>query len=109
MENYEWQLLTGSDPKNSPWSYHNGGNWPCLLWAFIAAAQKSGCEDLAEAALHIADQRLYEENWPEYYDGRNGRLIGRRANFNQTWSAAALILGHKFIHERDSLNKLALG
>ncbi|MFO7582419.1 MAG: glycoside hydrolase 100 family protein, partial [Guyparkeria sp.] len=26
----EWRLMTGSDPKNTPWSYHNGGNWPVL-------------------------------------------------------------------------------
>ena len=22
----EWMYVTGSDPKNAPWSYHNGGN-----------------------------------------------------------------------------------
>ena len=28
---------TGSDPKNWPWSYHNGGHWPSLLWFFGTA------------------------------------------------------------------------
>lgn len=97
MEGVEWQLMTGSDPKNSPWSYHNGGNWPALLWAFVGAAVKSGRSDLAERALAVATPRLYADNWPEYYDGRNGRLIGRQANHRQTWSAAALILGQKLI------------
>lgn len=31
LEGIEWQIVTGCDPKNSPWSYHNGGNWPVLL------------------------------------------------------------------------------
>ena len=99
VERRDWQLLTGSDPKNVPWSYHNGGNWPCLLWAFVGAAVKTGREDLAHKAMKVAAHRLGKDHWPEYYDGKNGRLIGRRANFNQTWSAAALILGQKFLDD----------
>jgi len=99
MEGEEWRLLTGSDPKNIPWSYHNGGNWPVLLWPFIGAALKYGRVDLAHRAHDFAERRLVRDQWPEYYDGRNGRLIGRRANFNQTWSAAALILSYKFIED----------
>ncbi|HSH29269.1 MAG TPA: glycoside hydrolase 100 family protein, partial [Thiohalobacter sp.] len=53
-----WQLLTGSDPKNRPWSYHNGGNWPVLLWPLVAAAVKSGHGTLAERALSLAAGRL---------------------------------------------------
>jgi len=109
MVGKEWQLLTGSDPKNSPWSYHNGGNWPTLMWAFIAAALKTERVDLAQHTLAVADLRLSQDHWPEYYDGRNGRLIGRRANFNQTWSATAYILGHKFLDDPDCLHKLSLG
>ncbi|CAN4126456.1 unnamed protein product [Withania somnifera] len=32
LEGLEWQIITGCDPKNTPWSYHNGGAWPTLLW-----------------------------------------------------------------------------
>lgn len=99
MAGLEWQLLTGSDPKNTPWSYHNGGNWPALLWAFTAAAMRTGRGDLARRALEIAEPRLLADDWPEYYDGRNGRLIGRRANTYQTWSAAALLVTHDLIRE----------
>ncbi|OIT04234.1 PREDICTED: alkaline/neutral invertase CINV2-like [Nicotiana attenuata] len=28
LENHEWRLITGCDPKNTRWSYHNGGSWP---------------------------------------------------------------------------------
>lgn len=28
MESHEWTIVTGCDPKNTRWSYHNGGSWP---------------------------------------------------------------------------------
>ncbi|ACL71799.1 neutral invertase [Thioalkalivibrio sulfidiphilus HL-EbGr7] len=108
MEGEEWRLLTGSDPKNIPWSYHNGGNWPALLWALVAAALRTGRTDMAERVQQVAMHRLARDGWPEYYDGRNGRLIGRRANYNQTWSAAALILAQKFIEDPGRLDLLRL-
>ena len=37
MEQDEWITNTGMDPKNWPWSYHNGGHWPSLLWPMAAA------------------------------------------------------------------------
>ncbi len=88
----EWEFMTGSDPKNSAWSYHNGGNWPVLLWPFIAAARHSGRLDLAERALFGLGERLMADHWPEYYDGRFGSLVGRRSNRHQVWSATAYLL-----------------
>lgn len=99
----EWRILTGSDPKNVPWSYHNGGNWPTLIWPTIAAFMKLGHKDTAKKLLDFALPRLHHDNWPEYYDGRYGRLLGRRANLKQTWTAAATILGDLFIEEEQTL------
>ena len=104
LEGEHWRLQTGSDPKNVPWSYHNGGNWPVLLWAFVAAAVKTGRHELARRAYAVADSRLLRDQWPEYYDGKNGRLIGRRANFNQVWSAAALIFSRKILDDANILS-----
>lgn len=28
IESHEWRIVTGCDPKNTQWSYHNGGSWP---------------------------------------------------------------------------------
>jgi hypothetical protein len=106
LQGLEWQVITGSDPKNAPWSYHNGGNWPALLWPFVAAAQKAGRGDLAERAFNVAINRLTNDDWPEYYDGRSGRLIGRRANFKQVWTATSLILSHKLLENPLLLNLL---
>lgn len=98
----KWAHTTGSDPKNVPWSYHNGGHWPCLIWAFVGAAIRTGHNHLGHKILEMAMQKLPEHQWPEYYDGKTGSLIGRRANFYQTWSAAAIIAGHRFLHDSDS-------
>jgi hypothetical protein len=95
----EWMFMTGSDPKNVPWSYHNGGNWPVLLWPLVAAALKTGRGDLAQLALDVADQSLPKASWPEYYDGQRGNLIGRRAQLNQVWSATSYLLAHKLIDD----------
>jgi len=98
-EGKEWAFITGNDPKNVPWSYHNGGSWPALLWAFTGAALLTGRGDLAERGLQLATQRLPADNWPEYYDGRHGGLIGRRANYYQTWSAAAYIIARRLLED----------
>jgi hypothetical protein len=98
----KWAYTTGSDPKNPPWSYHNGGSWPCLLWAFVGAAVRTGRQDLARRALAAAMEKLPADDWPEYYDGKNGSLVGRRANLCQTWSASALILAHHFLESPDA-------
>lgn len=97
LEGLEWSLLTGCDPKNVPWSYHNGGSWPALLHVFTAASIRAGRMDLAKRAYVVAEDRLLRDGWPEYYDGRKGRLIGRRASFNQVWSATSLIVSNHLI------------
>lgn len=61
-------MITGCDSKNSAWSDHNGGNWPVLLWLFAAAAHKTDRTELAQAAIAIAERRLFKDKFPEYYD-----------------------------------------
>ena len=102
MEGEKWRFSTGSDPKNVPYSYHNGGNWPVLAWPYVAAAVRIGRFELAEQTLNLMNKRLKQDNWPEYYDGRNGDLIGRRANFYQVWSATGLIIAHEVMENPQS-------
>lgn len=97
VEGEGWRSLTGSDPKNLPWSYHNGGNWPVLLWPLVAAALKADRRDLAERAYELARARCPGERWPEYYDGRTGRLVGRYANLEQVWTAAGLLVARALL------------
>ncbi|PIN17615.1 hypothetical protein CDL12_09728 [Handroanthus impetiginosus] len=91
LEAEEWRIITGSDPKNTPWSYHNGGSWPTLLWQFTLACMKMGRTDLAQKAINIAEKRLSQDRWPEYYNTRNGKFIGKQARLYQTWSVAGYL------------------
>ncbi|HEY9829826.1 MAG TPA: glycoside hydrolase 100 family protein [Stenomitos sp.] len=102
VEGLEWKILTGCDPKNVPWSYHNGGNWPVLLWLLAAAAQKTGRPHIARIAIELAEKRLSQDQWPEYYDGKNGRLVGKQARKYQTWTISGLLLAkHLMANSKD--------
>lgn len=46
-----------------------------LLWFLVAAAVKTGNIQLAENAIKLTELRLDKDSFPEYYDGKNGRLI----------------------------------
>eukprot|EP00250_Pteridium_aquilinum_P017759 c23773_g2_i1 orf=355-2385(-) len=106
LEYDEWRVVTGSDPKNTPWSYHNGGSWPTLLWQFTVACLKVGRADLARRALKVAAKRLSEDKWPEYYDTRAGRFIGKQARLFQTWSIAGFIVAKMMLDNPDAVKIL---
>ncbi|CAL1407718.1 unnamed protein product [Linum trigynum] len=91
LENEEWRIITGSDPKNTPWSYHNGGSWPTLLWQFTLACIKTGRIELARKAVSMAESKLVADRWAEYYDTRNGKFIGKQARLYQTWTIAGFL------------------
>lgn len=91
LEYEEWRIITGCDPKNTPWSYHNGGSWPTLLWQFTLACIKMGRHDLAQRAVEAVEKRLSDDKWPEYYDTRTGRFIGKQSRLYQTWTIAGFL------------------
>jgi ribosomal protein L21E len=103
LEDTDWKIVTGADPKNRPWSYHNGGSWPVLLWMLTAAAKKMDRGELAHHAIAIAERRLIQDQWPEYYDGPDGRLIGKEARKYQTWTIAGYLLAKELIANPDHL------
>lgn len=92
LEGQEWQIITGSDPKNTPWSYHNAGSWPTLLWQFTVACIKMNRPEIAARAVQVAEKRLSRDKWPEYYDTKRARFIGKQARLFQTWSIAGYLV-----------------
>ena len=50
-------------------------------------------------ALDAADHALPGAHWPEYYDGRRGNLLGRKAQLNQVWSATGYLFAHKLMDD----------
>jgi Alkaline and neutral invertase len=68
-----------------------------LLWLLVAAAQKTGRIELAHSAIELAQEHLATDEWPEYYDGKCGRLIGKEARKYQTWTLAGLLVARQLI------------
>ncbi|CAL5208694.1 unnamed protein product [Lathyrus oleraceus] len=106
LDNEEWRIITGSDPKNTPWSYHNGGSWPTLLWQFTLACIKMGRIELAQKAADLAEKRLPVDSWPEYYDTRSGKFIGKQARMYQTWTIAGFLTSKMLLKNPEKASML---
>ena len=112
MDVEEWQNKTGSDPKNWPWSYHNGGHWPSLLWYFgtsvLLHQKKFPTEDvilmeemrsLIEESYWCQLNQLPKQEWAEYFDGPTGTWVGQQSRTYQTWTIVGFLLMHHFLRE----------
>ncbi|WRX31004.1 Glycosyl hydrolase family 100 - like 7 [Theobroma cacao] len=108
LESHEWRIVTGCDPKNTRWSYHNGGSWPVLLWLLTAACIKTGRPQIARRAIELAETRLSKDHWPEYYDGKLGRYIGKQARKFQTWSIAGYLVAKMMLEDPSHLGMISL-
>ncbi|KAK8951300.1 Alkaline/neutral invertase CINV2 [Platanthera zijinensis] len=108
IESYEWRVVTGCDPKNTRWSYHNGGSWPVLLWMLTAACIKTGRPQIARRALDLAESRLMKDGWPEYYDGKLGRFVGKQARKFQTWSIAGYLVAKMMLEDPTHVGMVSL-
>eukprot|EP00252_Welwitschia_mirabilis_P011463 TRINITY_DN2571_c0_g1_i1.p1 TRINITY_DN2571_c0_g1~~TRINITY_DN2571_c0_g1_i1.p1 ORF type:complete len:570 (-),score=71.84 TRINITY_DN2571_c0_g1_i1:383-2092(-) len=108
LENHEWRIVTGCDPKNTRWSYHNGGSWPVLLWLLTAACIKTGRPHIAKRAIELVERRLSKDGWPEYYDGKLGRYIGKQARKYQTWSIAGYLVAKMMLEDPSHLGMISL-
>ncbi|VXD17787.1 Plant neutral invertase superfamily [Planktothrix serta PCC 8927] len=100
----DWEIITGCDPKNVPWSYHNGGNWPVLMWSLTAASVKMGQEAIANHAIAIAEKYLAHDEWPEYYDHEDGKIIGRQARLYQTWTISGYLVAQYLLQNPQHLD-----
>ncbi|XP_039121355.1 probable alkaline/neutral invertase F [Dioscorea cayenensis subsp. rotundata] len=108
IESHEWRIVTGCDPKNTRWSYHNGGSWPVLLWLLTAACIKTGRPQIARHAIELAEARLSKDNWPEYYDGKLGRYIGKQSRKLQTWSIAGYLVAKMMLEDPSHIIMVSL-
>jgi hypothetical protein len=68
-----------------------------------AAAQKTNRPDIARKAIELAQKRLSKDQWPEYYDGKNGRLVGKQARKYQTWTISGFLLSKHLIEHPEDL------
>ncbi|KAA3475200.1 putative alkaline/neutral invertase F [Gossypium australe] len=108
LEGHDWRTVTGFDPKNTRWSYHNGGTWPALIWLLTAACIKTGRPQIAKRAIELMEQRLSKNGWPEYYDGKAGRFVGKQTRKYQTWSIAGYLVAKLMIENPANLPIISL-
>ncbi|CAH2035453.1 unnamed protein product [Thlaspi arvense] len=108
LEGHEWRIVTGCDPKNTRWSYHNGGSWPVLLWQLTAACIKTGRPQIARRAVDLIESRLHRDCWPEYYDGKLGRYVGKQARKYQTWSIAGYLVAKMLLEDPSHIGMISL-
>uniref|UniRef100_A0A6N2MQU3 Uncharacterized protein n=1 Tax=Salix viminalis TaxID=40686 RepID=A0A6N2MQU3_SALVM len=74
-----------------------------LLWLLTAACIKTGRPQIARRAIELAETRLVKDNWPEYYDGKLGRFIGKQARKFQTWSVAGYLVAKMLLEDPSHL------
>ena len=79
------------------------------MWLLAAACVRTGAFDVLERALDELGARLCNDNWPEYYDGRYGRLVGREARVLQTWSIAGFLVAEHLAEHPQSLERIGFG
>lgn len=48
--------------------------------------------DIAAKAVEIAEKRISRDKWPEYYDTKRAKFIGKQAHLYQTWSIAGYLV-----------------
>jgi len=48
--------------------------------------------EIAARAVQVAEQRLPLDRWPEYYDTKRARFVGKQARLYQTWSIAGYLV-----------------
>ncbi|XP_043807419.1 probable alkaline/neutral invertase A, chloroplastic [Manihot esculenta] len=77
----------------SPWSYHNGGSRPTLLWQFTwhVHCTKNGRPELEQRPVYLAVKTLSLDQWPENYDTRSGRFIGKQSRLFRTRTTAGFL------------------
>ncbi|GJT21489.1 neutral/alkaline invertase 3, chloroplastic-like protein [Tanacetum coccineum] len=69
------------------WMPNRGGK---LL--LTVACIKMDRPEIAEGAVKIAERRLAQDKWHEYYDTKRGRFIGKQSRLFQTWTIAGYLV-----------------
>ncbi|CAL9022918.1 unnamed protein product [Prunus brigantina] len=58
--------------------------------------------------MEMVEQWLSEDGWPEYYDGKAGRYIGKQARKYQTWSISGYLVAKLMIENPANFSLISL-
>lgn len=79
-----------------------------ILWMLTAACIKAGRPQIARRAIEQVETRLSADGWPEYYDGKLGRYVGKQARKFQTWSIAGYLVAKMMLEDPSHLGMIGL-
>jgi hypothetical protein len=79
-----------------------------LLWLLVAVSVKLGRPQIGRRAVELMERRLAKDDFPEYYDGRAGRYVGKQARKFQTWSIAGYLVAKMLLDDRTKLRAVCL-
>ena len=63
---------------------------------------------MAKRAIELVEQRLSKDGWPEYYDGKTGRYVGKQARKYQTWSISGYLVAKQIVENPANLLLISL-
>lgn len=63
---------------------------------------------MARRAIDLIESRLLKDSWPEYYDGKLGRYVGKQARKYQTWSIAGYLVAKMMLEDPSHLGMISL-
>ncbi|MFS7962578.1 putative six-hairpin glycosidase superfamily, glycosyl hydrolase family 100 [Helianthus anomalus] len=79
----------------------------CVIsYQFTLACIKMKRPELARKAIALAEKRLSTDKWPEYYDTRYGRFIGKQSRLYQTWTIAGFLTSKKLLENPEMASNL---
>jgi hypothetical protein len=64
--------------------------------------------ELAARAVEIAEKRISCDKWPEYYDTKKARFIGKQAHLFQTWSIAGYLVAKLLLADPSAARMLVM-
>lgn len=70
------------------------------------ACIKMNRPEIAARAIDVAEKRIAADKWPEYYDTKKARFIGKQAHLYQTWSIAGYLVAKQLLANPDAANIL---
>lgn len=79
-----------------------------LLWLLVAVSVKLGRPHIARRAVELMERRLAKDDFPEYYDGKTGRYIGKQSRKFQTWSVAGYLVAKMLLDDPSNLRAVSL-
>ena len=63
---------------------------------------------MAKRAIELSEARLLKDGWPEYYDGKLGKFVGKQARKFQTWSIAGYLVARMLLEDPSLLAMISM-